>query len=278
MSFFGREDFVSIAGEIVNDNNVQFSPTNNGGESSFSVLEQSDIKFPHRLQSGLFKITGERVTGKYVLIPSVLLNNPNFSFDDVFAALGVNVPNLIFEINGSQDPTEWNLRLPSYRSNLIGAKKGNGALEHYYGVVSENCKRLLKGTATACEQAGAVFRIDPSFNDSEPLNYVSLWLAEQSSVPRLGLAPIEEYHPDLMNDLLANAVNYTAKARDEEDEDAELRKVVKIDIQPWVNGTKKHKHYENGGALYHTCVAQHVSHLVISDDIALLEDKLGNTE
>jgi len=129
-------------------------------DTDFTQTESYDkfgARASHKIQSGYFKISGQRVTGRYTYVPSNVLLNPNFSFDDVFGALGLAVPNLIFEINGSQDPEDWNLRLPTYKTNLIGSKipeskKLPGPLEHYIGVVKENCKRLLKGTATACEQ------------------------------------------------------------------------------------------------------------------------------
>ena len=60
-------------------------------------------------------MSNQRRTAKFVYVPESLLSSPSFTFDDTFAALGLNVPNLIFEINGSQDPMDWNVRLPSYK-------------------------------------------------------------------------------------------------------------------------------------------------------------------
>ena len=47
-------------------------------------------------------MSSERVIGRFVYVPSNALLNQNFAFDDVFGAIGLVSPNLIFEVNGSQ--------------------------------------------------------------------------------------------------------------------------------------------------------------------------------
>ena len=204
-------------------------------------------------------------------VPETLLLSPNFTFDDVFAALGINVPNLIFEINDSQDPEDWNIRLPSYKSNLASANAGQGALQHFKGVIRENCRRLLKGTATACEQAGAIFRTNAAFNDSELRNVIGEWVTE-NPVPLLGLADRELYHPNITNALIESARQFNGIGKDEDDE--ETKKVVKIDIEPWLSGNIKHLRDPTTNSPVQTAPMPSLTHLILSDDIALLEDKL----
>jgi hypothetical protein len=139
----------------------------------------------------------------------------DFSFDEVFAALKINnPPQLIFKINSAQDVKEWNFRLPAYRSNLIGTKLPHGALEHYQGVLRENCKRLLKGTAAACKDASAIFQVSCLYDDDFPDNAVGKWLADGSSIPRLGIAGVEEIASDIMKDLLKEAKPFLGQGQE----------------------------------------------------------------
>ena len=105
--------------------------------ASIDDYSQNKGKGGHKITHGYYKISSQRRTAKYVYIPENLLSGPNFQFDEVFAALGLYVPNLIFEINGSQEPNDWNVRLPSYKAGLVGQSyEYSGALKHYKGVVS----------------------------------------------------------------------------------------------------------------------------------------------
>ena len=135
--------------------NPMISPTHNAKDS----FEREDkVKFSPKLKYGYYRLSTERKVVKYIYVPGSYLRQPGFTFDDVFAALGINVPNLIFSVNDSPDVISWNLRLPTYKTGLVGCKHPNppeemdGALRHYQGVVRENCRRLIKGTSTACEQ------------------------------------------------------------------------------------------------------------------------------
>lgn len=40
--------------------------------------------------------------------------------DDVFAALDIATPNLIFEINNCDEIENWNVKLPPYKKDLAG--------------------------------------------------------------------------------------------------------------------------------------------------------------
>ena len=210
-------------------------------------------------------------------VPSNLIRSASFTFDDVFNALGIPTPNLIFEINSSQDVIDWNLRLPAYKQSLIGAQHPNpptvldGALRHYQGVVRENCKRLLRGTSTACQQAGAIFRIRPLFSEKEKEDYISVWLSEAGLVPNLGLIGSEDLEPEALCQLLETTHSFNPNAT-EEDED-EMSKIVRIDMEPWINDQKVPKR-TSSNALYHSVPSNKLSHVILSDDMALFEEKL----
>lgn len=51
----------------------------------------------------------------YIFVPSALLENPSFSFEEVFELLGLEVPAIIFRVNSAQDSRHWNVRLPPGR-------------------------------------------------------------------------------------------------------------------------------------------------------------------
>ena len=90
--------------------------------------------FPHnKILHGVYKHSMDKKNSKFVYIPSQLLINSNFEFDNVFKAFKQQIPNLLCVVNNCEDTDQWNVRLPKYRSNLIGIQPPNGALEHYQG-------------------------------------------------------------------------------------------------------------------------------------------------
>lgn len=160
-------------------NDIGFSLFKNDVESS------TQIKIGNKLKVGYYKLSSEEKVVKYVYVPSHLALQSSFNIDDVFVALGIATPNLMFEMNVSTDVDSWNVRLPQYKTSLIGAKhpnpeKGqyNGSLRHYEGVIRENCKRLLRGTSAACFQAGALFKVRAAWRDKYKIDYISEWLSE----------------------------------------------------------------------------------------------------
>ena len=208
---------------------------NESEATKFSVVAKSaGGRGSSKLSYGYYKLSNQSKITRFAYIPESLIYNPNFSFDDVFGALGIFTPNLIFEVNGSHELERWNVRLPTYKTSLIGADKESGAMIHYKGVIRENCRRLLKGTAMACEQAGAVFRCRGYFSDKEPNNIVCNWLNE-SSVPILGLLECDDLQPQIKENLMSVLQNWTSMRDEDEDEDE--RHVLNIDFEPWKNGT-----------------------------------------
>jgi hypothetical protein len=90
----------------------------------FSEYEEKFKSF-NKIRMGYYRLSTERIIVRYAYVPSAILRNNTFSFDDVFGALGISVPNLLFEINSSNDVLDWNMRLPAYKMNLVGSKHPN---------------------------------------------------------------------------------------------------------------------------------------------------------
>ena len=157
----------TVSGNFGLSESGKASPTKAGlevqeAESRESFIDALGIS-TKRLSVGYYRLSSERQYVRYVYVPRSLLESSNFSLDEVFSALDIDTPNLIFEINNCDEIENWNMKLPPYKQSLVGkdhpnpaANIYNGSLKHYQGVVEENCKRLIKGTVTACTQASAV--------------------------------------------------------------------------------------------------------------------------
>ena len=73
------------------------------------------------MRIGHYKMTGalmekyrshERLV-RYVYLPRAMLEDPDFTFDETFHALGMEkVPNVVFKFHGTFEPAKWNCRLP----------------------------------------------------------------------------------------------------------------------------------------------------------------------
>jgi hypothetical protein len=141
-----------------NKPSLLFGDNQDKGESEKKDNSKGKLK-KGKLRVGLYKLSTERKIVKYVIVPQTYLRSPSFTFDDIFGALGIPSPNLIFSVTNSNDVIDWNMRLPSYKSHLTGMKhpepdedgnqEFNGSLRHYQGVIKENCRRLLRGTSIA---------------------------------------------------------------------------------------------------------------------------------
>jgi hypothetical protein len=127
----------------------QEDPDENGNEP----------KVKKGMRVGYYQMTNKALV-RYCFIPKALLRSSSFNFDDVFQALNLRTPDLVFELNIAADTSEWNLRLPEDKKNLrskdfpeVGDNgklaKPDRYLQHYQGVVRENCKRLLSATSHA---------------------------------------------------------------------------------------------------------------------------------
>ena len=238
-----------------------------------------EIKAATKIKIGYYRLSSENKVVRYVYVPSALASQANFNVDDVFQALGIPTPNLMFDINASDDALHWNLRLPSYKTNLIGLRHPNpraeepnlnGQLAHYQGVVRENCKRLLRGTGLACHQAGAIFKVENQYSHYE-YDYISEWLAEITSVPMIGIAAFHHYHKDIIYKLIDNSHNFNPNTTVEDEE--EQKKVLRIDTKPWLDGSiqavSTGKNLDEEGLPF-----LKMSHLILSDDINSISEKI----
>ena len=52
-----------------------------------------------KLKVGVYKLSNEKKVCKFVYVPAAYIRNPAFTFEEVFTALGIAVPQLIFEVS-----------------------------------------------------------------------------------------------------------------------------------------------------------------------------------
>lgn len=284
---------MSTSNKKNNELNTNDSPTNEGFFSKLTGVTKSNessnvnlfkteetstsIKIGNKLKVGYYRLSSETKVVKYVYVPSTLASSSAFNIDDIFVAFGITTPNLMFEMNIALDVDTWNVRVPPYKSNLIGSKHPNpphhynGALRHYEGVIKENCKRLLRGTSTACSQAGAIFNVRPAWRDKYAVDSISEWLSEVTTVPILGIASFHNYHPDIVQRMMENAYTFNSNATDDDEE--ELRKILNIDTEPWYSGKIKHG-LDDKLMPISSMPFPKMSHLIISDDVNILREKI----
>lgn len=162
------------------------------GDDDADEEEEKEQRGKPKSREGRFKIGRQQfLPNAYVFIPQKLLLQPTFNFSTILKDLGLSTPSLIFRMNRALHPSEWNVRLPSSRRHLADAyrilrdtekKHGSptkvaqaprvtlskaakkekseedyirnlrGSIDHYHGVLEENCRRLLRTTYAACIQ------------------------------------------------------------------------------------------------------------------------------
>ena len=226
---------------------------------------------------------------RYVYLPSSLLKSPTFHMSDIFDLMGIDMPNILFRVFQTPRPKDWNVRLPRCREHLIQVllNEGNESsdeeeevpqqVKHYQGVLRENCKRLLRDTGLACQKAGAGFRVVASWNPQVPEDAMGGWITNdnKSDVVTLGCADYKHFHPSIWEQLekgmtfaeeveLASMVGTVISDKD-----------VIIDPEPFYNNemgeiTRDSKTNRIKGSFPHP----NMSHLLISDNLELLEKKL----
>lgn len=179
------------------------------------------------------------------------MSKPNYLLD-VFEALKISEiltnisskPNLIFSVEPTNNINEWNLRLPRFKmgpDTIIGREhvykrdeitnekldppqvlQYDPALRHYQHVIESNCQRLLKGTASACVQAGAVFMTDSNYDHIEGRDQVTEWISNSGvEVPVLAIAGKNDFTQTLYETLKSRALDYDTD--DEEDENGKTQ-------------------------------------------------------
>ena len=241
--------------------------------------KKNDVK----MRVGYYQMTGKQNV-RYCFIPKALLRKPDFDFDEAFAALQMKPPDLVFDLNSAPDVDEWNLRLPDEYKHLQTREmydpedKGKGItrmLLHYQGVVRENCKRLLRATATACSQAGAVFRTKATWDMKR--DCVAEWASESGDVDILLVAGNKSFYKGFFEEMNqpGRSKLFNPQSPETYDETEELiQNRIRIRTQPWIDGKKSPTFDPLTGimsdGLPHPCG----SHVLISEDPKLLEKKL----
>lgn len=241
--------------------NGSSSPTSSTSNVTFDTKRSRGSS---KILVGRYRLSSSNQKVDYVYIPSQLLSSDNFTFDDTWAALNLQPPKLCFYVNGAPPPNEWNFQLPPYKKDLIGQK--GKALELYHGVLEANCKRLLKGTASACSQASAVYRIDPRWNPTERLNALGDWLYDtRSQVPIMSISDTKNFDAGITKQLIDNARQYNSTLTLEER--LQFPTIV-LDTAPFYHGPKSG--YDEDGEIS-TFPQPATTHLIFSDDFEHLE-------
>ena len=88
-----------------------------GGQPVEAEEAEGKKKDDMRMRVGYYQMDKKHHV-RYVFIPKAMLRNPQFDFDEAFAALQITVPDLIFDLNSAPDVDEWNLRLPDEYKHL----------------------------------------------------------------------------------------------------------------------------------------------------------------
>lgn len=175
------------------------------------------------------------------------------------------------DVSRKDDAAIWNVRVPKYKSNLEGSVSGSksSGLQHYRSVIQENCKRLLKGTAAACEQAGAIIELVPTIDPNDATDTVGEWIGS-TPMNLLGVEDIALLPDSFVKMLLDKEVarHYTPKFRNATDVgDEDPNRVLKIDAK---------KHYSIGSYMDMAEVAGRgiphpkLTHLILTDNKFLL--------
>ena len=187
---------------------------------------------------GTYRIGDESsLSRRYIFIPSLCLMDPQFSVEDIFEMMDVDMPNMLFQLSQPSGYEDWNVYLPLTREFLADGdrrsvklallaegkpkpmeekeeskttkesntevhmglrnpvkevkeeadKTASRQLQHYHGVLRENCKRLLLITGLACKKAGAGFRITESWNPEAREDAVAGWITDDNKANVLAL-------------------------------------------------------------------------------------------
>lgn len=154
-------------------------------------------------------------------------------------------------------------------------KNLRGSIDHYRGVLEENSRRLLRNVNSACIQAQTLYCVNEVWSDEVDEDVVAQWVLESNpkgSTPMiLGIADKTDFHPDVWAQLRDGCqMDYAQKVKDQNEPDE-----VIIDPQPFFEREIRVQYDEMTG--YPTKSIPHplITHLVISDNRTLLEQKIA---
>ena len=201
------------------------------------------------------------------ILATVGLQTPNVNIGEIFKTVGITIPNIILRVPEMREIHSWNCVLPPHRKYLDGALKDpelEPSVDHYRGVVKENCKRLLNSTALACKQAGSVFRVTNKWNPNVPIDYSGKWLTNKQKVTILNYGQESDYHPDIWSSLMSGC---RADFDDNEDGNNSDSACCVINEEPFRTGMTS---CDNG-----TFPHPSLTHLILTDNLPLLEEKIN---
>lgn len=295
---------------------------------SFSL---DDIAKVDVLKEGRYRMGSDDniVIVPYIIVPSKVMQRKDFSFDDIFKILDLDVPSIIFNLNRLNDSSTWNVRLPTSRKdlevsneeyetmkenekkveeNLISGKVNllSGISNHsntndlsrqkkrlhYDGVLRANCKRLLRCTMAACQQATAYFRVESTWSVDYETDVFAQWLGadggyEATGAVLLGLADVDDFSLDIMEELYKHAMDEAEiKKKKKNDVNDKSEIIPKYTISQSIlneianefQNTSRDQILSNfvdaRGRIIKSFPNPSVTHMIISDNLQLLEKKL----
>ena len=147
-------------------------------------------------------------------------------------------------------------------------------LRHYQSVIESNCRRLLKGTANACIQAGAMFQCDPTFDHFDGRDQITEWIESTGvPVPVLGVAGKGAFYRKLYDKFKERAEDW-----DPEDDESDVEEVAslsfEIDPSKWYNGELKPKVVGELGEIQDSIPHNNLTHLILTNNIYRLQKEI----
>ena len=156
--------------------------------------------------------------------------------------------------------------------------------EHHQELVRDCFKRLIIGASKACKELKAVYFWDTNWSPDRN-NFLAKCLNDGDKVPRLGLCETKDLNTDLVNELISIANHQLKPFDDKYDPNNEENKKCLLEINStfWQEASALDKaaqreqpkiiKKDDQGGYVETIPDPGVTHLIISEDRALLEKK-----
>ena len=274
----------SVTNESNENSGLEIPSTNTASATvaqKTSTGKTVDDKNKAKVREGRYKIGTNDIHPKpYIYVPSAYLISPSFNAVDLFKTLDLNTPNIIMTLPEIYDCIDWNMKVPNNRwARLVTSQvktstsgddedKRNNEANQFRYILKENCKRLVSSTSVACEQAGAVFRVSPSYRASTTMKsnfeYAADWIcAKETKATFLALAETSNFHPSIVAQF-----DKFAKA----DYDSLVNEGVTVD--EFVIDPNEFQDLQEADAI--TYPNPYATHLILCDDLELLEKKLNS--
>ena len=250
-----------------------------------------DDKNKAKIRKGKYRVGANDLQPKtYIYVPSTYLISPHFNAVDLFKLLEINTPNIIMTFPEIFECIDWNMKIPNNRwsrllvNNAPTTKKDSrnksvpemdidaisrrtSEANQFRHILKENCKRLVSSTSVACEQAGAIFRVSPSYRVSHDLKsnyeYAADWIcAKETKITLIALAETNNFHPSVIEQL-----DKCAKA----DYDSLVGEGVTVD-ECIIDPNEFGELHESDTVTYPNPYA---THMILCDNLELLEKKLS---